>query len=55
MEIEASVGDIIRSGQKDYRKGNNTVNEWYVVAENGELNNISQTEARGLFKNGYSI
>lgn len=35
VEIEAEPGDIIRSGQKDYRTPSNSDNDWYIVTEAG--------------------
>jgi hypothetical protein len=50
VEIEATPGDIVRIGQKDYR-GNNTTADWYEVLEHGLLNEVSATKARELFLN----
>jgi len=44
-EIEAEVGDIIRSGQKDGR-GNGGSNDWFVVNSDGTCSCIDQSEAR---------
>lgn len=48
VEIEANVGDIIRTGQKDGR-GGNTSADWYVVEPDGSLREIDAAEARKLF------
>jgi len=45
VEIEAQVGDIIRSGQKDHR-GNNTSADWYIVSSTGDLISADATGAR---------
>ncbi len=42
-EIDAQVGDVIRTGQKDNR-GNNSCNEWFIVSAPGIL---STTDAKG--------
>ncbi len=47
-EIEAQPGDIIRTGQKDNR-GNNTIAEWAVAKEDGNIEYIDATEARRLW------
>ena len=44
-EIMAQPGDIVRSGQKDYRGGNSN-NDWLIVEADGSLRKISETEAR---------
>lgn len=44
-EIMARPGDIIRSGQKDFR-GSKTDNDWYVVQPDGSLKAVTQAEAR---------
>lgn len=49
VEIEAEVGDIIRTGQKDLRKRGDRP-DWYVVEENGKLKDVTVSEARKLFK-----
>ena len=45
VEILAKPGDIIRYGQKDNR-GNGTTARWAIVKETGELDLISEREAR---------
>ena len=45
VEIDAQPGDIVRSGQKDYR-GNKTSNDWYIVDNNCELNYSDPQNAR---------
>lgn len=47
-EIEARAGDIVRTGQKDYR-GNNTTAKWATVKGDGSLEYIDATEARRLW------
>lgn len=47
-EIDAQVGDIIRTGQRDNR-GNGGTNDWYVVESNGSLTSIDQAAARKLY------
>jgi hypothetical protein len=49
VKIDANSGDIVRTGQKDYR-GNNTKSNWYEVTENGELMNISVSDAREAYQ-----
>ena len=46
VEIEAQIGDIIRSGQKDGR-GGNTSADWYIVDIDGGL---IPTDAAGARK-----
>lgn len=48
-EIEAEVGDIVRAGQKDYRQPRDTISNWYVVGDAGELITIAAKDARRLF------
>ncbi len=48
VSIEASEGDIIRHGQKDYR-GNNSNKEWYKVNSKNELDLITESEAHKIF------
>jgi hypothetical protein len=45
VEIEAISGDIVRTGQKDYR-GNNTDASWYIVQPDGSLSSCTAAEAR---------
>lgn len=45
VEIDAQVGDIIRTGQKDHR-GRNTEASWNVVDKDGSLISVNATEAR---------
>lgn len=45
VEIEAMPGDIVRTGQKDYR-GNNTEAYWYIMQPDGQLLSCTATEAR---------
>jgi len=49
--ITCKRGDIIATGQKDWRrgKGYNTFNDWYIVGEDGELTKVSQVEALDHF------
>lgn len=49
VEIEAEPGDIIRSGQKDYRKPRSSDNDWYIVMEAGTVATITAGEARKAF------
>lgn len=44
-EIEADIGDVIRSGQRDNR-GNNTVSNWGIVTADGSVADATATEAR---------
>jgi hypothetical protein len=37
LVIEANTGDIIATGQKDFRQPKNSTPDWYVVDENGKL------------------
>lgn len=48
VEIKAAVGTIVKYGQKDYR-GNNTVNQFAVVNQDGSLSDLTAEEARELF------
>lgn len=46
LEIYASVGDIIRWGQKDYRKIHRSVNQYGIVREDGELEDVTPGNAK---------
>ena len=50
VEIDAEPGDVIATGQKDYR-GNNTDREFYVVQDGGVVNGepLSTRAAREMF------
>jgi len=48
-EIMAREGDIIRSGQRDYR-GNSTINDWYLAKADGELELIDAAQGRKLYR-----
>lgn len=45
VEIDASAGDIVRTGQKDNR-GNNTSADWYIVQQDGSLLSTDAAGAR---------
>lgn len=48
VEIEANVGDIIRTGQKDHR-GGNTDASWYIVQADGSLSSTDAADARKAY------
>ena len=37
LVIEANPGDIIATGQKDFRQPKNSAPNWWIVAPNGQL------------------
>lgn len=45
--MKAEAGDVVAFGQKDNR-GNNTIKEFFVVGENGDLRPVSESEARAI-------
>lgn len=46
LSIEASPGDVVASGQKDFRKPRNSAPDWYTVGSDGELiSHASKIEA----------
>jgi hypothetical protein len=40
LELEASAGDIVARGQKDFRKPRNSAPDWYQVAVDGSLTSL---------------
>lgn len=50
VEIDAAPGDIIATGQKDYR-GNNTERDFYIVQDDGSLSSepVDMRTARDAF------
>jgi hypothetical protein len=49
-EIEAEPGDVIRYGQKDYRKAHNSSAEWALVLEDGSHQDIDELTAARAFR-----
>lgn len=49
-EIIAYPGDILRYGQRDCRRTDESINEWGVVEDDYSVRDIKQTEARALFE-----
>jgi hypothetical protein len=45
-EIDAEPGAVIRFGQKDQRRGNNTTADWGIVLPDGTVRECSPSEAR---------
>lgn len=37
LSVDAQPGDVIASGQKDFRKSKNSAPDWYTVDINGDL------------------
>lgn len=50
VEIMARVGDIVRSGQKDFRNYRKSEADWFVVEDGGALRLIDASEARKLYR-----
>ncbi|MFA5284434.1 MAG: hypothetical protein WC347_02445 [Smithellaceae bacterium] len=49
--IDAELGDIVASGQKDFRKPRNSAPDWYYVGEDGKLVDLdSKVDAYKKFK-----
>jgi len=44
-EVDAAVGDVSRSGQKDQR-GTRSLSSWHIVGSDGELVQVGPVEAR---------
>lgn len=57
LEIEAGPGSILRWGQKDHRKADNSRNEWAIVLHTGDLRPVTDVAAREYYleirKEGY--
>lgn len=49
LEIEARPGDILRWGQKDHRRPQNSRSEWAVVLHTGRLRDVSDVSAREYY------
>jgi len=45
LSINANPGDIITTGQKDFRKPRNSASDFFVVTSDGELEDISDKGA----------
>lgn len=45
-EVYARVGDIVRWGQKDYRKVYGSVNKYGIVREDGEVEDVTPGNAK---------
>lgn len=45
-EIEAQPGDVVRYGQKDYRKINGSYSYWGIVSDEGKITDCTPREAR---------
>ena len=50
LEIDANVGDVVKFGQKDYRKRSGTVSKFGVVHSNGTIMEVPEKEAREFFE-----
>lgn len=49
LELEnINVGDIVARGQRDARKASNSAPDYYIVLEDGKLDQISKVEAYKL-------
>jgi len=44
LEVEASEGDVIASGQRDHRKGDPNI-YYYIVETGGKLREVTKAEA----------
>jgi len=40
LRIEANPGDLLRVGQKDHRRPDKSLDQWYVVQPDGQLRSI---------------
>jgi hypothetical protein len=54
-EISAKPGDIIKYGQKDYRNLPRSDNEFGLVLETGEIERITENQAKILFRSRTQI
>ena len=46
LEVYANPGDIIRWGQKDYRKIHHSVNEYGILQDSGEIEDTTPANAK---------
>lgn len=53
-EIEADAGDIVKSGQKDYRALNKSTNDFFLVNDDGDVSQVTPAEARQAWTNKHN-
>ena len=49
LVIDANPGDIIATGQKDFRQPKNSAPDWWIIAPNGQLIYIEEGKS-GAYK-----
>ncbi len=50
LEVTAEVGDVLRSGQKDYAYVGGTINRYYIVHADGILERVTEASAAAHYR-----